>query len=164
MNRDRNNAPSNRDRHVDRLLPVDEVEWQAQERAWRDERAGVPAGDDPLQASYRTIARALRTPPPGRLPSNFAVQVAARAGRLPPHASLDLRFEQRLMRVLVGVFALSAAVATALYGPQALSGLAALVPALSADASLDWLTLVAGCMGLSWSLHLLRRRQRDATR
>lgn len=161
MNRHRNDASDPSDRSVDRL-PVDESEWQAQERAWRDDRDGVARGDDPLQASYRTVVRALRTPPPGRLPSNFAVQVAARAAGMATHRPLDLRFEQRLMRALVGVFALSAAVAAALYGQQALAGLAALVPALSADGSRDWITLVAGCMGLSWSLHLLRRRRHGA--
>jgi hypothetical protein len=161
MNRHRNDASDPSDRRVDRL-PVDESEWQAQERAWRDERDGVARADDPLQASYRTVVRALCTPPPGRLPSNFAVQVAAHAARLAMHPPLDLRFEQRLMRALVGVFALTAAGAAALYGQQAIAGLAALVPALSAEAGRDWITLVAGCMGLSWSFHLLRRR-RQAT-
>lgn len=160
MNRHRNDASNHRDRPVD-PLPVDEGEWQAQERARRDERDGVAPVEDPLQASYRSIARALRAPPPGRLPTNFAVQVAARVARMATHPPLDLRFEQRLVRVLVGVFALSAAVAAALYGQQAIAGLAALVPALSADTSLDWITLVAGCMGLSWTFHLLRRRRQD---
>lgn len=161
MNRHRNDASHPSEHRMDRL-PVDEAEWQAQERAWRDERDGAARGDDPLQTSYRTIVRALRVPPPGRLPSNFAVQVAARAARMATHRPLDLRFEQRLVRALVGVFALSAAAAAALYGQQAIAGLAALVPAISGDGSRDWITLVAGCMALSWSLHLLRGRRHAA--
>lgn len=163
MNRHRNDASNHNDRRVDRL-PVDEAEWLAQEQAWRDERDGVARAGDPLQASYRAVARALRVPPPGRLPSNFAVQVAARAAAMATQRPLDLRFEQRLVRALVGVFALSAAVAAALYGQQALAGLAALVPAISADESRDWISLVAGCVALSWSFHLLRHRGRDAAR
>ena len=55
-------------------------EWEAQERALREERAGAPprrrsSGDTGI---YRLIVRALRNPRLDPLPSDFAAQVAAR--------------------------------------------------------------------------------------
>ena len=126
-------------------------EWQAQERALHDERNGAAIGDDPLQARYRAIARALRQPLPHALPDDFAAQVAARARRQAAHAPPDLRIEQRLMRVLIAVLALSAAVAVAWYGQQWLHAIALLLP----GAALNWTLALMACVGLSWSLQLL---------
>jgi hypothetical protein len=134
----------------------EEREWQAQERALHDERNGVAPGDDPLQAQYRMVARALRQPLPHALPDGFAAQVAARARRQAAHAPPDLRIEQRLMRGLITLLALSAAVAVAWYGPQWLQVIAVLLP----GAALNWTLALMGCVGVSWSFELLHRRDK----
>jgi hypothetical protein len=132
----------------------EEREWQAQERALHDERLGVASGDDPLQAHYRLVARALRQPLPDALPGGFAEQVAARARLQAVHAPPDLRIEQRLVRVLVAVLALSAAVAVAWYGPQWWQAVTTLLP----GAALNWTLALMACVGLSWTFDLLQRR------
>ena len=134
----------------------EEREWQAQERALHDERNGAAPGDDPLQAHYRRVARALRRPLPHALPDDFAARVAARARRQAAHAPPDLRIEQRLVRVLVAVLALSAAVAVAWYGQQWLQAITVLLP----GAALNWTLALTACVGLSWSFGLLHRRER----
>ena len=131
-----------------------EREWQAQERALDDERNGAVPGEDPLQARYRLIARALRQPLPHALPDDFATRVAARARLQAAHASPDLRIEQRLVRALVAVLALSAAVAVAWYGQQWLRAIAVLLP----GAAMNWTLALMACVGLSWSFDLLRAR------
>jgi hypothetical protein len=134
----------------------DKNEWQAQERALQDERNDVAPGDDPLQARYRLIARALRQPLPHALPEDFAVQVAARALGRAVHAPPDLRIEQRLVRALVAVLALSAAVAVAWYGPQWLQAITVLLP----GAALNWTLALTACVAVSWSFDLLHRREK----
>ncbi|MFS8063526.1 MAG: hypothetical protein ACMG5Z_02950 [Luteimonas sp.] len=131
----------------------EEREWQAQERALHDERNGAASGDDPLQVQYRLVARALRLPLPHALPDGFAAQVAARARLQAAHAP-DLRIEQRLVRALIAVLALSAAVAVAWYGPQWLHAIAVLLP----GAALNWTLALVACIGLSWSFDRLRAR------
>ena len=131
-------------------------DWQAQERALHDERIGAALGDDPLQAHYRRVARALRQPLPHALPDDFAIRVAARARLRAAHAPPDLRIEQRLVRALVAVLALSAAVAVAWYGQQWLHAIAALLP----GAAMNWTLALMACVGLSWSFDLLHRREK----
>ena len=130
-------------------------EWQAQERALHDERTGAAPSDDPLQAHYRLVARALRQPLPHALPHDFAVRLAARALLQAAHAPPDLRIEQRLVRALIAVLALSAAVAVAWYGQQWLQAITVLLP----GAALNWTLALMACVGLSWSFDLLRRRE-----
>ena len=134
----------------------EEREWQAQERALHDERIGAAPGDDPLLAHYRRVARVLRQPMPQALPDDFAARVAARARPRAAHAPLDLRIEQRLVRVLVAVLALSSAVAVAWYGQQWVQAITMLLP----GAALNWTLALTACVGLSWSFGLLHRRER----
>ena len=89
----------------DTQMPIDEARWQAQEKA---RRSDADADADDLR-----IARALRHAPAVDLPFDFAAQVAALARR---QAAVDSRMEQRLLRGLVLVFVLSAAVVVAWYG------------------------------------------------
>jgi hypothetical protein len=51
-------------------------EWEAQDRAPREERTGAR---HVRAAQYRLVARALRHPPPAAVPSDFASRVAAEA-------------------------------------------------------------------------------------
>ena len=130
---------------------IDGREWQAQERALQAERLHL--GDaDPRLASYRAIARALRQPLPHGLPADFARQLAAKLGRAP----LDTRVEQGLLRGLLTLLALSAAVVAAIYGQAWLPAIVAVLPAWSPNA-MHWLLAVAACVGMSWAFDQLRK-------
>jgi hypothetical protein len=138
--------------------PVDEREWQAQERALREMRAGMaprdaaPGSDDALAARYRHVARALAVPPAPGLHAGFAVQVAQLAATR--HAAPDTDFERGLLRALLLAMALSSAVVVAVYGVQWWRASAQL---LGTD-TLGWTIAVAACAALSWSLEWIRRR------
>ncbi len=134
------------DREHDRAEPgMDARRWQAQERA----RRGEPDAD----AGDLRIARALREAPPVALPPDFAAQVAvlARARR---EASTLL--EQRLLRGLGAVFALSAAGVVAWYGRGWAADLALVLPG-GRDA-LGWCAAAALCLLANWGMGGLRRR------
>jgi len=135
---------------LDRLQ---ELEWQAQERALRDERerTGVPPTDARC-AEYRLIARALRQPLPDLLPADFARSLAARVGHVP----LDTRLERWLMRLLVGAMVVSGIVALLIYGAGWWQAVASSVPDTSAT-TLKWIYAVGACMGGSWLLEQLRQ-------
>jgi hypothetical protein len=132
---------------------IDEHEWLAQERALREERAGaIAAGDDPLLARYRQVARALRRPLPDALPADFARSVAMRVA----HAGPDMRLEQQLLRVLSLLLAVSAIAALVLYGGQWPRAFAAALPSLAVGTTMNWALALAACLGLSWSFERLR--------
>lgn len=134
--------------------PVDEREWQLQERALREERDGAPGGDDPVLAQYRQVARALRAPLADALPADFAAQVAARASA---RARTDGRLEQVATQLLLATLAFAGVVTAALYGGAWWRASIALLPASHADVALQWALAIVGCLGLSWSADLLRR-------
>lgn len=79
---------------------------------------------------YRLIVHGLRQPLLHRLPDDFAASVAAKVART-PHALPDLGIEQRLVRVLVMLLALSAAVVCALCGDEWLQVILAALPRAS---------------------------------
>jgi hypothetical protein len=139
-------------------FPIDEREWQAQERALREVRAGAAprdaalGGDDALVARYRDVARALAVPPASGLHAGFATEVAQLAAKR--HAAPDAGLERGLLRMLVLAMALSSAVVVAVYGVQWWRASAQL---LGTDA-LGWTIAVAACAALSWSLDWMRRR------
>ena len=124
--------------------PIDDARWQAQERA----RRGDPEAD-PLDLR---IAHALRTPPPVALPQDFAARVAALAQA---RAVADSRLEQGLLRGLVLVFALSAAVVVAWFGRGWVATLAATLP--GGQSAIGWGALAACCLLGNWGLGALRR-------
>jgi hypothetical protein len=128
---------------------IDETRWQAQERAFLSARRG----DTDADAADLRIARALRRAPPVELPSGFASHVAAMARAQAAENSL---FEQRLLRGLVVVFALSAAVVVAWYGRGWAAELAALLPGGS-DA-VGWSGIAALCLLGNWGFGALRRQ------
>ena len=134
---------------------LDEHEWQAQERAMREERAGVAASDDPTLAHYRQVARALRRPPASAPPPDFARRVAASVAAA--HAPPDMRLEMLLLRALSGLLGVSAIVAAVLYGGQWRHAFAALLPSLVTGTALNWALALAACLGLSWSFGRLQR-------
>ena len=123
---------------------MDEARWQAQEQARRGE-----AEADPLDLR---IALALRAPPPVALPQDFAARVAALAQS---RAVADTRLEQALLRGLVLVFALSAAVVVAWFGRGWVATLAATLP--GGQSAIGWGALAACCLLGNWGLGALRR-------
>lgn len=129
---------------------IDEARWQAQEKA----RRGEPGAD----ASELRIARALRHAPRVDLPVDFAAQVAtlARAQALVPVVAEQSQMEQRLLRGLVLVFALSAAVVVAWYGRGWVAELAAVLPG-GGDA-VGWSAVAALCVLGNWGFGALRRQ------
>lgn len=138
------NTPFDRDDH--------EREWQAQERALRDERLRTDVHEtDPRAAGYRLIARALRQPPPDLLPADFARQLAASAGHVP----LDTRLERWLVRLLTGAMLASGLVSVLLYGPGWWDAVVGSVPQASAT-TINWIGAVGACMGGSWLLERMR--------
>ncbi|HQW58967.1 hypothetical protein [Thermomonas sp.] len=129
--------------HQDRQHPIDEARWQAQEKA---RRGDADADPDDLR-----IARALRRAPPVDLPFDFASQVASLARA---QAAANCLLEQRLLRGLVFVFALSAAVVIAWQGRGWTAGLAAVLPGGS-DA-VGWSAAAALCVLANWGFAALR--------
>ena len=140
----------------------DEREWQAQERALQNERSGTDtAADDALVARYRTIARALRQPPPGALPSNFAYEVARLAAMQPQPAEVDSAVEQWLMRALIGAMALAGAAVAALYGGQWLQATGSLLTETGGVGIGGWIVTLAACFAITFGVGLLRNGRRD---
>ena len=126
---------------------IDELRWRVQEKARR-----LDPDADPAELR---IARALRRATPMDLPPGFAVQVAAlaraQASLAPSEQSL---LELRLLRGLVIVFALSAAVVIAWFGRGWVSELAAVLPG-GGDA-VAWSGVAALCLLGNWGVGLLR--------
>ena len=127
-------------------------EWEAQERALREERAGAPprrrsSGDTGI---YRLIVRALRNPRLDPLPSDFAAQVAARVEAESGAADF---VETWLERGLVVLLMLTGVAVVLSYSAEPLRALLAALPA-AADLSPPpfgiWVLAIAACVGLTW--------------
>ena len=129
----------------DREIPLDEQRWQAQERARR--------GDPDADATDLRIARALRHAPSVDLPVDFASRVAALART---QATFSAVLEQRLLRGLVLVFALSAAVVVAWFGRGWVAELATVLP--GGQDAVAWSGIAALCVLGNWGVGLLRGR------
>ena len=144
-------APDERapDEHDD-AAPIDEREWQAQERALRAERLHLSGDADP---GYRRVAAALRNVPPVALPADFARRMAQRVGA----ATLDLRVERWLLLACCALLAIAVPVAFALYGRSGVEVAAAVFPSLS-QAAPGWLLAVTACVALNGLMEPLRRR------
>ena len=128
----------------------DEQRWQAQEKA---RRSDLDADADELR-----IARVLRRAPPVDLPLDFSAQVASMARAQATSSSL---LEQRLLRGLIFVFALSAAVVVAWYGRGWAVELTQVLPGGS-DA-LGWSAAAAFCVLGNWAFGVLRRQFSNGT-
>lgn len=118
------------------------------------------AADAVAAEAYRRIAQALRRPPPVDLPPDFAVRMARMAETLAqapaptagPAVAADPVLERVLVRALVAAFALGAVVVGLVYGARVFTQLQAAIGAQG----VQWAALLAGCLGLSWSLDRLR--------
>lgn len=124
---------------------ADEQRWLAQEKARR--------GDGDADAVDLRIARALRRAPAVDLPFDFATRVASLARA---QAAANSLLEQRLLRGLVIVFALSAAVVVAWFGRGWMADLGTVLPGGS-DA-VGWTAAAVVCVLANWGFGALRRR------
>jgi hypothetical protein len=138
-------------------------EWEAQERAFRDERRGVAQNDDDsdaeLVAQYRLVDRALRKPPVDPIPNDFAYRTAAWVEKLAEAA--DDRFESSLQRALIAALVVASIATIVLFGKD---WLPAFVTPLRQSSELNspglanWSVVVAICVGLSWAVERWRGR------
>jgi hypothetical protein len=133
---------------------LEQSEWEAQERALREERASARAGGAAGVAQYRLIARALRHPPLSAVPSDFAARVAAEA-----RAASEL-VEVWLERALLALLLVAGGVALAVYNGEWLQTLSFSVPeraALSIQTLASWSVAIAACVGISSAFALSRK-------
>jgi hypothetical protein len=134
-------------------------EWDTQESALRAERAGAAGtGDSADVAQYRLIARALRTPPLGSLPSDFAARVAARVevSSRGANESVELWLERGLVALLVS----AGAAALIVYNGDWLRELSFSVPERAQfriQTIVSWSLAIAACVGISSAFALGRR-------
>jgi hypothetical protein len=145
----------------------DEREWQAQERAMRDARDGLPS-TDPLAMHYRAVADALRSPLPDMLPDDFAAQVARRAeanARAPEtelvKAARAGTLESSLLRGAVGIFGLGGAVVVAVWGPSWIAPTASFLQ-LDSAVAVNWALALGACIGVTWLTDTMRRHREQA--
>ncbi|WP_166211157.1 hypothetical protein [Cognatiluteimonas telluris] len=140
------------------LTDAEEREWLAQERAWRDERAGITGPADPSLGSYRTVVRALREPVTPALPVDFARTLDAQCRHARAGGGVESGLEVQVQRALLGLLAVSALVALALRGGDWWRASTAVLPLLDHPTTLNWMLALASCLGLSWAMDRLRRR------
>jgi hypothetical protein len=140
----------------------DHNEWQAQERAMRESRDGIPSAD-PMVRRYRKVADALRAPLPDLLPADFAAQVARRAEAqaTAPTVVPDAPFERDLLRGAIAVLGLGSAVVAAMYGRAWLAPTLDLLH-LDSSVAINWTLALAACVGATWLTDQLRRHRESA--
>jgi hypothetical protein len=151
--------------HDDPRNSIDEREWQAQERALRDARDGVPSAD-PFALRYRKVADVLRAPVPDLLPADFAAQVArqAEAYARPPELVRSAQaggLERSLLRGAVGVLGLGSAVVIGIWGPSWIAPIASFLQ-LDSAVAVNWALALGACVGVTWLTDQLRRRREQA--
>ncbi len=125
--------------------PLDEREWEMQERAMRAAHDQGDSESNPASASYRRVADALRSAPHGQPPTDFASAIVMQIKQQNTH------LERTLCSGLFATLAASSVVVTALYGEQwwqALQGMG--------DGALQWVLACTGCAALSWMIRQLR--------
>lgn len=137
-----------------------EREWQAQERALADQRAGRATNEPQLHA-YRLIARVASEPPSLQLPADFARRTAhaAVADALAQDARLNEdHLERNLLVVLIAAMGLGGIAVLLLFARTWLPAFGATAAVLGSP----WPWALAVCLGLSglsahWQRQSLRR-------
>lgn len=128
-------------------------EWDAQERALREERSGTRAAGDPAVAQYRLVARALREPSFPAVPHDFAARTAALVEREARVASE--RVEIWLERGLVMLLLLAGAAAVWFYRDGSLLGFSFSLPeraTFGIQTVVSWSLAIAACVAFSSAL------------
>lgn len=134
-----------------------EREWDAQERALREERLGAaPKRRETRVNEYRLLARALGDPALDPIPEDFVTRTAARAvGVEAAKDRLDVWLQH-------GLIALLAAVGVSTMAALAGSWLQAFGIAITRPAALSllsWTTAILACIALSEALDYWRRKR-----
>ena len=127
--------------------PVDEHEWELQERAMRAARDHQAPTTYSAAESYRRVAVALSSAPRSEPPADFASAMALQI------AQQDSGIERLLFRGLILTLAASSVVVTALYSGQWWQA----VQGISNDGALQWVLAGTGCVALSWVISQLRQ-------
>lgn len=127
--------------------PIDDAEWQAQERGLRAARDSVHAADG-LDASYRLIAQAVQSAPGCEPPVDFAAAVVAHV------ASNEAGFERWLSQLLLAVFLVASGIVAVVYGGELWQ---TMQQGLGEGAS-GWIVAAITCAALSWMLASTHRR------
>lgn len=130
--------------------PVDEHEWEVQERAMRAARDQRIISTDPAAESYRRVAVALDSAPRSEPPTDFASTMARQI------AQQNSGIERALFRGLFLAFAASSVVVTALYAGQWWQT----VQGIPNDGALQWALVGTGCVAFSWMIDRLRPRNK----
>ena len=151
---------------------IEKREWEAQERAFREERAGSKGGRTDVGASadtgiYRLVVRALRNPRLDPLPSDFA---ALTAKRIEAESSAADFVEIWLERGLVVLLMLTGAAVVVSYSAEPLRALyysaeplRAFWAALPQPTDLNppsfgvWGLAIVACVGLTWVVERWQR-------
>ena len=129
--------------------PVDEYEWELQERAMQAARDHRGPTTCPAAESYRRVAVALssaRSEPPAGFASAMARQIAQQ----------NPGIERALFCGLFLALAASSVVVTALYGGQWWQA----VQGISHGGAGQWVLAGTGCMIFSWMISRLRQPAR----
>lgn len=135
----------------------DAGEWQAQEHALRQERAGVPGNAGTArERGYRLLARALAEPPAETLPADFAVTMARQARTLETvEDAREQQFERWLIVAMWSVLVLAVVGVAIVYADQLVAALRA-GQASSSLPPAQWLYALLGCIGASGLAQRLR--------
>ena len=133
-----------------------EGEWQAQERALRQERLGAASDEGtPRERHYRLLARVLAEQPAENLLPDFAASMARQVAALDAaEEARERQFERRLIVAMWSMLALAVIGVAIVYGNEIVT---ALRPGqTSSPASPQWLCVLLGCIGVSWLAQRLR--------
>ena len=137
---------------------IDTAEWQAQERARRNERLQLEgSADDAASARYRRVAQALRTAPMPALPLDFA-QSTARLAKTRFGTAGERGIEYWLVGALLIVLAVAGVGTAIVYGAAWWQASVASLPG-SPDAA-AWMSALAACVAASWLATALASRVR----
>lgn len=132
--------------------PVDEREWESQERGMRAARDDGADTVDAVAKSYRRVAMALSSAPRCEPPPDFATAVVAQI------ANRDAGVERVLFRGLVLALTAASVIVTALYAGRWWQ---ALQEGMLEVGALQWVVAGMGCVALSWMMGQLQQFRPD---
>ncbi|MEG3191239.1 hypothetical protein [Lysobacter sp. D1-1-M9] len=127
--------------------PIDDHEWETQERGMRAARGPGKDPMDPAAESYRRVALAVIRAPRREPPADFVAGVVEQVARR------EAGIERALFRGLLLVLAAASVIVTALYGGQWWRA----VQQASAGGALPWIMAGTGCVTLSWMIGQLHQ-------
>ena len=137
---------------------INESEWQAQERAREQARAGAAArAADAVTQRDLLVAQALRNAPLPALPPDFARDVARMVEASTPTATRnagEAPLERFLTAALGALLGIAGVVTAAYYGADWWQASASLLPDGAAP---GWIAMATACIGMSWLTAQLKR-------